>query len=207
MSRSKNKPKANQKTVIEIWGYGVDVEFALIPEERGRELESYEEDEEQESEDDYKSFPEQLWEIFDSQMNGFGGATEVSLFVNDKEIESFTVDEEQAKKTWKEKHDVVGDGVQWIVGEITGSKGCWGKVEIDGDFDRSKLSFEIRTITLYGDAYSCLDVFYDGVELEFIGTDTNCDDYFFLKPKKQSRRNNDQSRTTSSVQSSPAIHK
>jgi len=207
MSRSKNKPKANQKTVIEIWGYGVDVEFALIPEERGRELESYEEDEEQESEDDYKSFPEQLWEIFDSQMNGFGGATEVSLFVNDKEIESFTVDEEQAKKTWKEKHDVVGDGVQWIVGEITGSKGCWGKVEIDGDFDRSKLSFEIRTITLYGDAYSCLDVFYDGVELEFIGTDTNYDDYFFLKPKKQSRRNNDQSRTTSSVQSSPAIHK
>ena len=201
MSRSKNKPKANQKTVIEIWGYGVDVEFALIPEERGRELESYEEDEEQESEDDYKSFPEQLWEIFDSQMNGFGGATEVSLFVNDKEIESFTVDEEQAKKTWKEKHDVVGDGVQWIVGEITGSKGCWGKVEIDGDFDRSKLSFEIRTITLYGDAYSCLDVFYDGVELEFIGTDTNYDDYFFLKPKKQSRRNNDQSRTTSSVQS------
>jgi len=207
MSRSKNKPKANQKTVIEIWGYGVDVEFALIPEERGRELESYEEDEEQESEDDYKSFSEQLWEIFDSQMNGFGGATEVSLFVNDKEIESFTVDEEQAKKTWKEKHDVVGDGVQWIVGEITGSKGCWGKVEIDGDFDRSKLSFEIRTITLYGDAYSCLDVFYDGVELEFIGTDTNYDDYFFLKPKKQSRRNNDQSRTTSSVQSSPAIHK
>jgi hypothetical protein len=201
MSRSKNKPKANQKTVIEIWGYGVDVEFALIPEERGRELESYEEDEEQESEDDYKSFPEQLWEIFDSQMNGFGGATEVSLFVNDKEIESFTVDEEQAKKTWKEKHDVVGDGVQWIVGEITGSKGCWGKVEIDGDFDRSKLSFEIRTITLYADDYSCLDVFYDGVELEFIGTDTNYDDYFFLKPKKQSRRNNDQSRTTSSVQS------
>ena len=98
MSRSKNKPKANQKTVIEIWGYGVDVEFALIPEERGRELESYEEDEEQESEDDYKSFSEQLWEILDSQMNGFGGATEVSLFVNDKEIESFTVDEEQAKK-------------------------------------------------------------------------------------------------------------
>ena len=182
MSRSKNKPKANQKTVIEIWGYGVDVEFALIPEERGRELESYEEDEEQESEDDYKSFSEQLWEIFDSQMNGFGGATEVSLFVNDKDIESFTVDEEQAKKTWKEKHDVVGDGVQWIVGEITGSKGCWGKVEIDGDFDRSKLSFEIRTITLYADAYSCLDVFYDGVELEFIGTDTNYDDYFFLKP-------------------------
>jgi hypothetical protein len=188
MSRSKDKPKANQKTVIEIWGYGVDVEFALIPEERGRELESYEEDEEQESEDDYKSFSEQLWEIFDSQMNGFGGATEVSLFVNDKEIESFTVDEEQAKKTWKEKHDVVGDGVQWIVGEITGSKGCWGKVEIDGDFDRSKLSFEIRTITLYGDAYSCLDVFYDGVELEFIGTDTNYDDYFFLKPKKRKKK-------------------
>ena len=188
MSRSKNKPKANQKTVIEIWGYGVDVEFALIPEERGRELESYEEDEEQESEDDYKSFSEQLWEIFDSQMNGFGGATEVSLFVNDKEIESFTVDEERAKKTWKEKHDVVGDGVQWIVGEITGSKGCWGKVEIDGDFDRSKLSFEIRTITLYADTYSCLDVFYDGVELEFIGTDTNYDDYFFLKPKKGKKK-------------------
>ena len=51
MSRSKNKPKANQKTVIEIWDYGVDVEFALVPEKRGRELESYEEDEEQESED------------------------------------------------------------------------------------------------------------------------------------------------------------
>jgi len=190
MSRSKNKPKANQKTVIEIWGYGVDVEFALIPEERGRELESYEEDEEQESEDDYKSFSEQLWEIFDSQMNGFGGATEVSLFVNDKEIESFTVDEEQAKKTWKEKHDVVGDGVQWIVGEITGSKGCWGKVEIDGDFDRSKLSFEIRTLTLYDHAFSCLDVFYDGVELEFIDADPKYDDLFFAKPPQKQIKNN-----------------
>ena len=82
----------------------------------------------------------------------------------------------------------MGDGVQWIVGEITGSKGCWGKVEIDGDFYRSKLSFEIRTINLYADAYSCLDVFYDGVELEFIGTDTNYDDYFFLKPKKGKKK-------------------
>ena len=118
-------------------------------------------------------------------MNTFGGATEVRLFVNDKEIESFTVDEEQAKKTWKEEHEIVGDGVQWIVGESTGSKGCWGKVEIDGDFDRSKLSFEIRSITLYDRAYSCLYVFYDGIEMEFGGTDGGSGDYFFAKPPQK----------------------
>ena len=190
MSRSKNKSETNQKTVIEIWGWGVDIDFALIPEERGRELESYEEDEEQESEDDYKSFSDQLYEIFDSQMNGFGGATEVSLFVNDKEIESFDVDEEQAKKIWKEKNYIVGDGVQWIVGESNGSKGCWGKLEIDGDFDRSKLSFEIRTITLYDHADYCLAVFYDGVELESGDTDVKCDVLFFAKPpQKQIKKN------------------
>ena len=188
MTRSKKKPKANKKTVIEIWGDGVDVEYGLISPERGRELENYEDDEEKAPEDGYQSFYDQIVEIFDAQGTGFSGVTECSLFVDEKEIESFSVDDEQAKKKWPEEHIIVGDGVQWIVGEDQWSSGCWGMIEIDGDFDRSKLTFKVTSITFYDLTYACLEVFYDGAELEFVETHGGSGDYFFAKPGKRKRK-------------------
>jgi hypothetical protein len=165
---------SQEKSIIELVGLGAMMSWAFIDENQWKLLQTNSQERD-----------ELLMQLKDKSGhdNVFSGChfTEAQLFINGELVcETFTDITDQYAVT---SHPVerlieLSDQLFCFVQEEV-QRGVWGRAEVDGDIDHSKLRFHVHQTDLPR-GHDTISAEYDGEELEFGGTDTKSGDWYVL---------------------------
>lgn len=166
---SENK---NVKTVIELAGPSMFIECSLLNDEQLQDYVDSKDDE-----DDHSDMVESLLANSDISFTGVR-SDNCSVLVNGNEMYS-DLDEimNDCVVTFYPSRSLLSiDEGQYAFMHIELEKGIWGRLEIDGEFDETKLVFAVQSFELPdGDDVTLILAQYDGVPLEYDSPDAGSD--------------------------------
>lgn len=155
--------------IIEVHGYGCDIEYVKIDAVAAAAMLSDGVDE-----DDLSD----LWDDSDTES---GLSSELMLFVDGSEmVLALDNAEEDAS------HSIAdGSDGSWLLVKIQEERGVFRRFQVSGEFDAGLISLSVNRVDVRGVKRAFYEVLYDGDSGEFGDTDVKHQEIFLLDPSGQ----------------------